>query len=333
MAYNNYKGSKYNAKHTRVERKAAILAHLKTLVDAPARVDLREGRGVGTMSLTATISNLPFPCLDAETIAFEVLNPNTAHRRDRQSPKVVELLSKLSAEAELFNYDKSEIETDYFDRAFYFHASLKHEEYEAEKLAVVNGGSQRRAAIYQTIVGTMQVYLDAMAEQNKKATVLYWGDAFRTAVDLDKAGHGDGKLAEKIAKMQSELKKSEDWDQAAANAAQAAHVASKMAAKAEKRAGRKALAEMKASTRNADPVVITVEAGKATAKIRRLTVSEKFTPPAPAPVEPKRVFSAEEIAAFRTLGIGPDGESPLHTPVAVEKTAHIREPRQPPTAT
>lgn len=140
MAYNNVQGSKYEATKdlNRAELKKLMLADLKAAgLPKGVRVTLREGRG--SFSLTATIAGFK-GILNPERVKHDEENPHEfvpEFRCPRFTEEATTLAARIICLLEAYNYDKSEIETDYFNVRFYLHVEFKREDERAELAALI----------------------------------------------------------------------------------------------------------------------------------------------------------------------------------------------------
>lgn len=219
MAYGTYTGSKYNREHTRDERKAALLEALKLLVPKGARLTMRGGRGVGTLSLTTTVANLPFPVINVDRVKFDTVgrgDPTDSQPRF-YTEEAEALREKLSAEAELFNYDHGEPETDYSDRAFFFDAEFNHEQIGEEKALILSAASDQRREINSVLTEAIARYDSRRVAQPNLKALRLWQSPSEIAREIDRAT--DSKVGDLISALEAQLAKSEDWDSEAATKA------------------------------------------------------------------------------------------------------------------
>lgn len=223
MGYGNYTGSLYNPDDSRSERKAKILAHLKTLVPAGAKVTLREGRGTGTMSLQATVSNLPFPLLDPALVGRSITESERVG--SLYSESLSTLLTLLDTEASKFGYDSSDLQSDYFNCAFYFNVGPNQQEYEEEKRAVIRAASLQRAELEDVLATAIGRYNGFLRAAGKPEFSKMWQAPSIIAKEIDEATQSSfGSL---IDNLQKTLAAGEDWNTEAAVTAQLALVEAK----------------------------------------------------------------------------------------------------------
>jgi len=130
--YNNEKGAKYDpdldiaeiAKKVRADIKAAKL---------PGKISVRIQRYAGGRSLRVK-AVVPFPVRHGDV---ERENRERAEGLDCPwlTREAYELQEKLKEITEAYNYDRSDIQTDYFDVNFYLHVDLEQAKCEAKEAA------------------------------------------------------------------------------------------------------------------------------------------------------------------------------------------------------
>jgi hypothetical protein len=119
-------GSKYQArldvaeiaKRLRLELKAAI----KDGSLPKATYSVRIRRFAGGRSIDVCIDDVPFAIHNAERLKHDVLTPYDYlpdRLLPRYSPEAVDLLKKVKARVDAYNFDGSDIQTDYFHVNFY----------------------------------------------------------------------------------------------------------------------------------------------------------------------------------------------------------------------
>lgn len=240
MSYNDYTAPKYDPKLSREDIKARILADLKAAVasgDLPAcKPTLREGTGVGTLSITVTLRDLAVPALRPEYVRYECgagAEPEPYPGRWRNDSRHTEAAVKALARAEeiagAYNFDKSDIQTDYFHVGYYLHVQLDPKQLAAETEAIICGASQRRALATKEMRSFATVARDMACERGKEATaksLLKVGpvyDPSRPVWQIESIDRMDRKLgAELRATLDRVAKTPEDWDALAGETAQRA---------------------------------------------------------------------------------------------------------------
>lgn len=175
MSYNDYRAPKYDPNLKRDDIKARILADLKAAVasgELPAcKPSVREGRGGYTLSLTVTLRELRMPLVDVDCLAFSVgaekENPY-GRRGSAYTPAAQTALDRAKVIADAYNFDKSEIETDYFHVGYYLHVEVDSKQFEAEKAQLISACSAKRHSIGVELRSRAVVASDAAQERGDK---------------------------------------------------------------------------------------------------------------------------------------------------------------------
>ena len=125
-------GSKYDRSLSTKEIAAKLRAEVKAAIKAgtlPAgtKISVRYRSYSGGSSIDVSVTALPdgFALHNPERIQFEIEHPNeyvVDHHYPTYTPEAKALLATLKAMMDAYNYDRSDIQTDYFDVAFYGHA-------------------------------------------------------------------------------------------------------------------------------------------------------------------------------------------------------------------
>jgi len=218
--------------------KAMLLADLKTAAKdekSPLfglRVTLREQHH---KSFNVTLADAPFAIFQTTKCERTDYTRRSDTHLVAQNEKgdgllwLTEAAGKALAAAESiaseWNYDRSDIQTDYFDVGFYFNVGFNAEQAGAEKHAMLLAGGEKSARRHQVEQNMLSVVNDKLAEQGATLIESTWGRAFSNAVTKL-----FGQAAE--LKMRTEVDAcvgSERFDTAAADAAGAAVVESRKA--------------------------------------------------------------------------------------------------------
>lgn len=221
MGYNDYAGTKYAATKDmgRAELKALILGELKAAVKAgelpKCKLSMREGRG--SFSLTVTVSDVSFPILNAERVRLDETQPNTfveEYRCPRLTSEASSLLKRISAMVEAYNYDRSDIQTDYFNVRFYLHVEFKAAEVEAQKRAIIDAASPLRRELRTLVESSFAVMNDTLIESGAKPWRYGPGEAGYFATQFDKVMAKRGMkttLAATVHALKAKLATVDDW--------------------------------------------------------------------------------------------------------------------------
>jgi hypothetical protein len=111
------------AKRVRADIKAAV----KSGELPAAKYSVRIARFSGGRSLDVTIDQVPFPIVNEERIKQDVLEPHAYHDRTLGlfSDDAQKLLKRVEAIVAAYNFDGSDIQSDYFHVNFYGHVKFK----------------------------------------------------------------------------------------------------------------------------------------------------------------------------------------------------------------
>lgn len=130
--YNYEVGSKYDSKLSTKEIAALLRTELKAAVKAGkfptgTKFSVRYRSYSGGSSIDISVTALPagFALHNPERVRFEVEHPHeyvVDFHYPIFTPEAKALLASVKAMMDAYNYDRSDIQSDYFDVAFYGHA-------------------------------------------------------------------------------------------------------------------------------------------------------------------------------------------------------------------
>lgn len=138
--YETIYGSKYSkdldikaiAKLVRADIKASV----KDGALPAANYSVRLERFSGGRSLTVTVSGLPFELLNEERVLADHDEPRAFHHGNRRSIGAISVDRQLERIMGAYNFDGSDIQSDYFNVNFYTHIRLEADE-DAERKAIL----------------------------------------------------------------------------------------------------------------------------------------------------------------------------------------------------
>ena len=142
--YDIHYGKKYSKDIDIVEIAKLVRAYIKEAVSAgdlpAAKYGVRIERYSGGRSLNIDVKNGEFPLLSEKRVRFELENPNR-YPGDNPDPEVRSWMSveaqrvqgALMTIAAAYNFDGSDIQSDYFHVNFYVHVRFDHTNEEAER--------------------------------------------------------------------------------------------------------------------------------------------------------------------------------------------------------
>lgn len=141
---NNSKGSKFDSSLSLAQIAANVRAAVKAAIKGGAipkgtKVSVRSETYSGGGAIRISITAVPdgFAILNAERVAHDLANPCAClpeYMMARYTPEASALLSTISAFASDYNYDRSDIQRDYFCVNFYDgRAKFSHELESAER--------------------------------------------------------------------------------------------------------------------------------------------------------------------------------------------------------
>lgn len=116
--------------------RADIKAAIKGGSLPAAKYSVRLERFSGGRSLTVTASSMPFELLNEERALADHDEPHAYHRTPCHSASACELEKQLESIMGAYNYDGSDIQSDYFNVNFYQHVRFEADE-DAERAAIL----------------------------------------------------------------------------------------------------------------------------------------------------------------------------------------------------
>jgi hypothetical protein len=177
--------------------KRELLAELKAATKNPAsalhecRITLRERHHA---SYLVTIADAPF------SIFTTIDHRSGSDRRGHYevdafkgravlfySVLALKALAEVNAIAHSWNYDRSDIQTDYFDVGFYFDVEFNHEQGIAEKVAMMAAGGQGLARRTVAIADARAVLNDHLASIGAELLEEHWNTEKRVYAAFQKA--------------------------------------------------------------------------------------------------------------------------------------------------
>jgi len=124
-------GSKYDDSLSIIEIAKRVRGDVKAAVadgrlPASLAVGVRVHKYAGGRSLNVDIKAMPGDILTPERVAWEVANPHASYHDapSRYAPEAKAALELVEAIVAAYNYDNSDIESDYFNVNFYEHISI-----------------------------------------------------------------------------------------------------------------------------------------------------------------------------------------------------------------
>lgn len=136
-------GSKYDKDLTTTQIAARFREDFKAAQKAGeigmfTRVSVRTSYYAGGSSITVTVTKCNLQIQQVEYLRHEREQPNVSWMKDRRTPEAVALIKKLEAMLGAYNYDRSDIQTDYFCVNFYGHVGFASELEAAERKEVAD---------------------------------------------------------------------------------------------------------------------------------------------------------------------------------------------------
>jgi hypothetical protein len=143
MTTNRYEvvyGSKYDKSLSRKEIAVRVRADIKEAVKAgelpTAKYSVRIESYSGGGSINVTVTGLPFEVLNEERSLADHDQPNVFCRINWMSDKAMAVDAAIDAILAAYNFDGSDIQSDYFHVNFYSHVRIETDE-AAERAAIV----------------------------------------------------------------------------------------------------------------------------------------------------------------------------------------------------
>jgi hypothetical protein len=125
MAYSKVIGAKYDAKLSTTEIAARVRAEIKAAQKSGAlpkcKISIRKDHH---KSIVVAVGELGFSVLNFASLRWQAATNQrgyTPAEHPRYSPRAAALLDVLEAMLDAYNYDRSDISSDYFDVNFYAH--------------------------------------------------------------------------------------------------------------------------------------------------------------------------------------------------------------------
>lgn len=132
-------GPKYDSAMDITEIAKRVRADVKT-AHPGVKVSVRTHRFAGGRSLDLKVTGVPkgFRIMNPQHVVFEAENPHACFPRNlpRHTAAATDLLSALTAIVNAYRFDKSDIQTDYWNNNFYEHVSFAGSLEEAERQAI-----------------------------------------------------------------------------------------------------------------------------------------------------------------------------------------------------
>jgi hypothetical protein len=170
MTYANEFGSKYEQTKdlNHKDLKKLMQADLKVIAKKHGcKLTLRE-RHYGSMYVT--VREPSFKIVNPAAVEHTVTQPHEPMPRglNRYTDAFLGLEREIEAALGAYNYDRSDIQTDYFNVRFYLHVEPAQEVVEAETRAIIDAASPLRARRFEIAHTTWAVTNDWRAENGLK---------------------------------------------------------------------------------------------------------------------------------------------------------------------
>jgi len=157
---NNTNGSKYT--ETRDLDVAAVAklvrADIKALKIAGLVCSVRIERYSGGRSINVAVTACP---VQIQTDAYVASNPHAYFEGDRYTAEAKALLETLEGVLQAYNYDRSDIQSDYFCVRFYGHATFSSEAIKADRAATI----ERNMVASRAVVAEAEAVVAACDER------------------------------------------------------------------------------------------------------------------------------------------------------------------------
>lgn len=167
-------GEKYDRELRGAQISAAIRRDIKEAVSAgelpDAKYSVKLQTFSGGKSISIRVSDLPFPLFDRRFLQHELeTKGHVFYGGERYSVERRELLEKLERIGNAYNFDRSDIQTDYFHVNYYLHVAID-SSYEAaqrraEMQAVLDEIATKRATREEELENTDPVWLSMSRRQ------------------------------------------------------------------------------------------------------------------------------------------------------------------------
>jgi hypothetical protein len=132
-------GSKYDKSLSRKEIAVRVRADLKEAVKAGELPAAKYSVRIESGSVNVTVSGLPFEVLDEKRVLADHDQPNVFSGRNWISDQALALQNKIEALVGAYNFDGSDIQSDYFHVNFYSTVRCDYPETERDAILARNG--------------------------------------------------------------------------------------------------------------------------------------------------------------------------------------------------